>query len=88
MSERAPKVTVIIPAYNRAAFLRDTIDAALGQTWSPLEVVVVDDGSTDETPEILASYGDRIRVLRHPNGANAGTSVSVNLGLSEADKCD
>ncbi|HWW62682.1 MAG TPA: glycosyltransferase family A protein, partial [Thermoanaerobaculia bacterium] len=60
-------VSVIIPAYNYARYLRDAIDSALAQTHAPLEVIVVDDGSTDDTPGVLAEYGDRIRVIRQAN---------------------
>lgn len=78
---RNPSVTVLIPTYNGARFLREAIDSALGQTWEDLEVLVVDDGSTDETPSLLASYGTRIRSIRKPNG---GTSSALNVGLRAA----
>lgn len=66
------RVSIIIPAYNAAAFVRDAVDAALAQTHPDVEVIVVDDSSTDDTPQVLATYGDRIRVHRQPNAGVAG----------------
>ena len=51
---RAPSVTVIIPTCNRAHFIGETLDSVLGQTVPPAQVIVVNDGSTDTTPEVLA----------------------------------
>jgi glycosyltransferase involved in cell wall biosynthesis len=76
-----PLVTAAIPTYNRARFLRGAIDSVLGQTFRDYEVVVVDDGSTDETPEILAEYGNRIRHVRQDN---AGRSAARNRCIGEA----
>jgi glycosyltransferase involved in cell wall biosynthesis len=81
----APRVTVIIPCYNREKYLRQAIDSVLGQTWPNVELVVVDDGSTDGSAEVLKSYGDRIRVLTHPGRANRGQSASINLGLASSE---
>jgi glycosyltransferase involved in cell wall biosynthesis len=76
-----PLVSVIIPAYNCAAFIREAVDSALAQDDAAVEVIVVDDGSTDDTAAILASYGDRIRLLSQ---ANRGCAAARNLGLSHA----
>jgi len=76
-----PEVSVVIPTYNRAGLVVEAIDSALAQTWTDREVVVVDDGSTDATLETLARYGDRIRVVRKPNG---GEASARNLGVREA----
>ena len=77
-----PKVSVIIPTYNRAGKVRKAIDSALGQTFRDLEVIVVDDGSSDGTGRILQeSYGDRIRYFAQ---ANQGASAARNKGLAEA----
>jgi hypothetical protein len=77
-----PSVSVVVPAYNLARFLGRAIDSALTQDWpaEALEVIVVDDGSTDETPHVLAAYGDRIRAVRQPNG---GLVRAVDRGLAE-----
>ena len=74
-------VSVIIPTYNYGRYLGEAIDSALGQTLPPLEVIVVDDGSTDDTPQVLASYGDRIRVVRQKN---SGVAVARNSGIAAA----
>ena len=64
-----PRVSVVVTAYNLARFLGRAIDSALAQDWpaDALEVIVVDDGSTDDTPQVLAAYGERIRVIRQDN---------------------
>lgn len=72
--------SVIIPTYNHAKYLRDAIDSALSQT-VPVEVIVIDDGSTDDTTAILSSYGNRIRVYRVPHG---GPAIARNIGIDEA----
>jgi GT2 family glycosyltransferase len=74
----APQISVIIPTFNRAWTLARAVDSVLAQTYAPKEVIVVDDGSTDPTPEVLAAYGDRIRVLVQPN---RGVSSARNLGI-------
>jgi glycosyltransferase involved in cell wall biosynthesis len=74
-------VSVVMPVYNGSRFLRESLDSILAQTYKRLEVIVVDDGSTDDTPEILASYGPRIRVFHKPNGGGAS---AINLGIRQA----
>jgi teichuronic acid biosynthesis glycosyltransferase TuaG len=71
------RVSVVIPAYNAAAFVAAAVDSALAQTYPEIEVVVVNDGSTDDTPQLLAAYGARIRVHHQPN---AGLSAARNIG--------
>ena len=75
------KVSVVTPVYNGARTLRRALDSALAQQFDDFEVVVVDDGSTDATPEILACYGDRIRVIRQERG---GCSAASNTGCRAA----
>jgi hypothetical protein len=74
-------ITIVTPAYNAGAFLRETIDSILAQGYPALEHIVIDDGSTDDTPAVLASYGSRIRALRQPN---AGEQAAVNAGVALA----
>jgi glycosyltransferase involved in cell wall biosynthesis len=77
-----PKVSVIIPAYNAAATLPETLAALRSQTWADWEAIVVDDGSTDQTGEIALQTADpRIRVLRQTNG---GQAIARNCGLAAA----
>jgi glycosyltransferase involved in cell wall biosynthesis len=71
-------VSVIIPVYNGAKYLAESIDSALSQSYSKLEVVVIDDGSTDDSAAIAKSYGDRIVYLRKEN---AGTAAARNAGI-------
>jgi teichuronic acid biosynthesis glycosyltransferase TuaG len=59
-----PLVSVIMPTYEGAAFVSETIESVLAQTYEPIELVVVDDASTDGTPEIAAGYGERVRLER------------------------
>lgn len=75
------KVSVIIPAYNAEAFISETIDSALAQTYQDLEIIVVDDGSTDNTRRVLQQYGDQIRYVYQ---RNSGVSMARNTGISIA----
>lgn len=79
----APLVTVLMPAYNASPYLREAVDSILGQTVSDFELLVVDDGSTDDTVEILRSYSDpRIRIESTPT--NQGVTAALNRGLDLA----
>lgn len=78
----SPTVSVIIPTYNRARFISQTIDSVLAQTFSDYEIIVVDDASTDDTTQILAGYGGRIRVITLE--INTGPSVTRNIALKES----
>ena len=77
----ATLVSVIIPTYNRADLVGEAIESALRQTYPACEVIVVDDGSTDETPAVLARYGDAIRRVRT---ANRGCAAARNTGVGLA----
>lgn len=78
-----PQVTVLMPAYNCAAFIREAIESMLTQTFTDFEFLIIDDGSTDETLAIIKSFHDpRIRVVE--NGKNRGITHTLNLGLSLA----
>ncbi|MCU0839480.1 MAG: glycosyltransferase, partial [Rhodospirillales bacterium] len=74
-------VAVVIPTYNRAHCVSEAIESVLAQTVPADEVIVVDDGSTDTTPEVLAGFGDRIIVIRQPN---RGVSAARNAGIARA----
>jgi glycosyltransferase involved in cell wall biosynthesis len=76
-----PLVSVIIPSYNHAAYLRECVDSVLAQDYPNIEVIVVDDGSTDASVDILRAYGDRIILLHQARGRQARAR---NLGLSVA----
>jgi glycosyltransferase involved in cell wall biosynthesis len=77
-----PKISVVIPTYNRAEKVCDAIESVLSQTFSDLEVIVVDDGSSDNTGQILnETFGNRIRYFQQ---ANQGASVARNKGIAEA----
>lgn len=78
--EFAPRVSIVIPVYNGANYLREAIDCALAQTYENTEVIVVNDGSRDDgaTEAIARSYGERIRYFSKENG---GVSSALNLGI-------
>ena len=75
------EISVILPTYNRCLFLKQAIESVLAQTFTDYELIVVDDGSTDETPELLASYGEKIITIRQEN---KGVSAARNAGIQKA----
>ena len=79
-----PDVCIIVPPFNRAQYLGEALESVISQTRPPAEVIVVDDGSTDTTPQVAKSFGDRVRYVRQENG---GKPAAVNLafGLLRAD---
>lgn len=76
-----PLITVIIPTYNRASYLKEAIDSVLSQDFQDFEFIVVDDGSTDETPNVLDSYGNAVRALCREH---RGVSAARNAGIAHA----
>ncbi len=76
---RPPLISIVVTNFNYAQFLARAIDSALHQTYRPLEVIVVDDGSTDESRSIIAAYGERIRPVLRENGGNA---AAYNTGFA------
>ncbi|HET6575601.1 MAG TPA: glycosyltransferase [Fimbriiglobus sp.] len=81
MSTDPALVSVVIPTYNYGHCVAEAVDSALGQTYPAVEVLVIDDGSTDDTRQRLAGYGDRIRYIHQPN---AGLSAARNTGIRAA----
>ena len=75
-----PLVTVVVPAHNAAAYLADALDALAAQDYSPVEVIVVDDGSTDETGDLACARGS-VTVIHQ---VNAGPSAARNAGIAQA----
>ena len=76
------RVSVIIPTYNRDAWVTEAVASVLAQTFQDFEVLVVDDGSTDGTMEALATFGDQVRVIRRAE--RRGVSAARNLGAAAA----
>ena len=69
----APTVSVVIPAYNAARTLAEALHSVLAQTMPPMEIIVVDDGSTDDTAAVLRQFGDKVKTLHQPNSGLAAT---------------
>ena len=85
MTDLPPRISIVIPAYNRERYLAATIDSVLAQTVTGWELVISDDGSTDGTPAIAERYAagdERIKVINAPNG---GVAVARNRGLTATD---
>lgn len=81
MTKGTPLVSIVIPVYNCAEFVEEAIDSVLGQSYSAVELIVLDDGSTDGTDRILRKYGDRFRWERHNN---MGQAATLNKGWTMA----
>jgi glycosyltransferase involved in cell wall biosynthesis len=77
-----PLITCIIPVFNGGRFLKEALDNIFEQSYRPLEVIVVDDGSTDNTKAVATSYGEKVQYLWQPN---TGPWVARNLGISAAN---
>ena len=75
------RVSVVLPTYNRGWIVEQALDSVLDQDYGNLELIVVDDGSSDDTPRLLSAYGNRIRVIRQ---VNRGVSAARNAGIQAA----
>jgi len=82
LNESSPLISVVIPTFNRGERIRVAIDSALNQTWPRLEIVVVDDCSSDDTWDVVQSYGNRIRPIRLSE--NRGGGYARNVGIDAA----
>jgi glycosyltransferase involved in cell wall biosynthesis len=76
-----PTISVVVPAYNEERYIAEALDAVLAQSLAPLEVIVVDDGSTDGTVGIVGRYGDRVRLIQQEN---SGCPGAFDTGFREA----
>lgn len=79
------RVAIIIPTFNRAHLIGDAIESALAQTCGDSEIIVVDDGSTDNTAEVVASYGDPIRYLWQPNAGKPAEARNRGISATRAE---
>ena len=76
-----PLVSAVIPTFNYGRYVRDAVRSVLAQSYGPIECIVVDDGSTDDTTLVLGEFGDRIQVIRKKNG---GLAAARNTGIDAA----
>ena len=90
--EVQPRASVVIPSYNHGEFVGDAISSVLAQTYGDYEILIVDDGSTDNTAEIVAQFGSRVRYIRQENqGLSSARNRGINvargefIGLLDAD---
>jgi glycosyltransferase involved in cell wall biosynthesis len=77
-----PKVSIIIPVYNGENYLHEAIDSALAQTYKNIEILVINDGSTDNTEKIALAYKDNINYFFKSNG---GQSSALNFGIDKME---
>ena len=82
-----PKVSIITASYNYENYIKETIESVMAQTFSDWEMIVVDDGSKDNSVEVIKSYcanDERIKLVQHENGVNKGLAATLQLGISKA----
>lgn len=77
-----PLVSIIIPVYNGSNYIKNAIESALNQTYENIEIIVVNDGSTDETEEIVLGFGDKVRYFHKENG---GVATALNLAIEKME---
>lgn len=81
MVDKKPKVSVIIPTYNRAHIISRAIQSVLDQTYQDLEIIIVDDGSTDNTESVIKSFNDKRIIYNKSNNKNKGVASARNIGV-------
>jgi glycosyltransferase involved in cell wall biosynthesis len=80
----SPKISVIIPTYNRSHLIKDAVESVLSQTYQAFELIIIDDGSTDNTKEVLTEYGERLQYIYQENqGRSAARNHGINLAKGE-----
>ena len=84
-SLRVPKVTVIMPCYNAERYVSQALESVLAQNYHDFQVVVGNDGSTDNTASILEQFSDRVKIVNHPDAGNHGQAATYNLCLQHAE---
>lgn len=82
MKEESPLVSVVLPVFNMSAYVNEAVDSVLGQTYSPIELIAIDDASTDNSRALLEAYGDNVRVFAHET--NKGIAGGRNTGIAAA----
>jgi len=83
-SRAVPRVSIIIPAYNQAQFLGEAVSSALAQTYQDCEVIVIDDGSTDNTPEVAKGFPPAVKYFRQENqGVSAANNTAIKMATGE-----
>src|SRR4051794_12100877 len=80
----APSISVVMSVYNAGAYLRDAVESVLAQTVGDFEFIVIDDGSTDESPHMLRDYASRDPRIRLTVRENKGLTVTLNEGIDQA----
>jgi len=80
----APLVSVVIPTYNRSLYLKQAIESVQGQTYDNWELVIIDDGSTDDTFDIVKKYSERDKRIKYFRQENAGVAAARNAGISQS----
>ncbi len=84
MDNKTPAISVIMPVYNAEKFLKDSIESVLNQTFKDFEFIIVNDGSTDNSLNIIESYIDKDSRIKIINQENSGVSVARNVGIKNA----
>lgn len=84
-SDASPLVSIIVPVFNGERYLSESLDSILAQTYRRTEVLVMDDASTDNTPRIIASYGDKIRYYRQPRNRGIYGNMNDGIGMAQGE---